>query len=134
MTLDHFIEEVRALPVKWMVFDDQIRTDSTGDHHYCPILAVAVYGHGQTGFDVDEEVNDEYRLAAYVIGLDDDMADLIAAASDRPAPVSWAPQWDSGLRQRLLAATGLGSAIVRDHGRGPPLELRPRGPASAPRC
>ena len=114
MTLDHFIEEVRALPVKWMVFDDQIRTNSTGDRHYCPILAVAVYGHEQIGFDVDEEVNDEYRLAANVIGLDDDVADFIAAASDRPVPVSWAPRWDSGLRKRLLAATGLASTIVSD--------------------
>lgn len=124
MTLDQVIEEVRALPVKWMVFNDQIRT--TDERHYCPILAVAVFGHEQTGFDVDEEVNDEYRLAASVIGLDDDVADLIAAASDRPAPVSWAPQWDSGARKRLLAATGLGSTIVSEQGRGPRLEWRPR--------
>lgn len=122
MTLDRFIEEVRALPVEWAVIDDQIRTDVAGEREYCPILAVAVFGHEQTGFDVDEEVNDEYRLAAWVIGLDEDVAALIAVASDRPAPVAWAPQWDAGLRKCLLAATGLESSVPSDKGRGPPFE------------
>ena len=117
MTLDCFIEAVRALPVKWAVIDDQIRTVSTGDQQYCPILAVAVHSHEQIGFDVDEEVNDEYGLAADVIGLDMDVAELIVAASDRPAPVAWAARWDAGLRKRLLEATNLESTIPGDQDR-----------------
>lgn len=120
MTLDRFIEEVWALPVKWAVIDDQIRTNLTSDLELCPIVAVAVFGHELTGFDDDEEVNDEYRLAADVIGLDEDVAGLIAAASDRRAPAAWAPQWDAGLRMRLMAATGLESTILSDRDRGPP--------------
>ena len=124
MTLDRFIEELGALPVKWAVIDDQIRTDSAGDDEYCPIVAVAVHFSPEPiGFDVDKEVNDEYELAAGIIGLDMDVADHIVAASDRPAPVAWAPYWDAGLRKRLLAATGLEFTVPGGQGRGPPWEL-----------
>ena len=117
MTLDRFGEELRALPVDWMVLDDQIRAEGSDGREYCPILAVAVYGHGNVSFEVDYDVNAEYELAATVIGLNADAAELIVAASDRSAPVWWAPQWDSGLRQGWRPRTT--SSCLDAHAHGP---------------
>ena len=97
MLEEEFLSELRALRLEWHLTATQIRTYQRIDgwlREVCPLCAVANKIHGGT-------LTEQALPAAWTLGMPTDVGAEILAAADTM------PQYNLGLRVRLLRACGL---------------------------